>query len=110
MDPLRSAKRTVTCLRSPSSAAFEVRIFSARCLGVYVAGARRIRAGTIEVWWRGEPRDSPHFRQNLAPSRLGSLQDGQEASSRAPHSSQNAASARCSRPHWRHFMTSTRLL
>ena len=34
LDPLRSAKRTVTCLRSPSSAALEVRIFSARCLGV----------------------------------------------------------------------------
>jgi hypothetical protein len=30
----RSAKSTVTCLRSPSSAAFDVRIFSARCLGV----------------------------------------------------------------------------
>src|SRR4029077_3234446 len=31
MEPLRSAKRTVTCLRSPSRAALEVRIFSARC-------------------------------------------------------------------------------
>ena len=34
IEPLRSAKRTVTCLRSPSRAALEVRIFSARCLGV----------------------------------------------------------------------------
>ena len=34
LEPLRSAKRTVTCLRSPSRAALEVRIFSARCLGV----------------------------------------------------------------------------
>jgi bifunctional non-homologous end joining protein LigD len=34
IEPLRSAKRTVTCLRSPSRAAFEVRIFSAKCLGV----------------------------------------------------------------------------
>jgi hypothetical protein len=34
IEPFRSANRTVTCLRSPSSAAFEVRIFSARCLGV----------------------------------------------------------------------------
>jgi hypothetical protein len=33
-EPFRSAKSTVTCLRSPSSAAFEVRIFSARCFGV----------------------------------------------------------------------------
>ena len=30
----RSAKSTVTCLRSPSSAAFELMIRSARCLGV----------------------------------------------------------------------------
>ena len=31
---LRSAKRTVTCLRSPSRALLEVRIFSARWRGV----------------------------------------------------------------------------
>ena len=30
----------------------------------------------------------PHFRQNLAPGRLGSLQLGQTLSSFAPHSSQ----------------------
>jgi hypothetical protein len=34
LEPLRSAKRTVTCFRSPSRAALEVRIFSARCFGV----------------------------------------------------------------------------
>ncbi len=34
LEPLRSAKSTVTSLRSPSSALLEVRIFSARCLGV----------------------------------------------------------------------------
>jgi hypothetical protein len=34
MEPLRSAKRTVTCLRLPSRALLEVRIFSARCFGV----------------------------------------------------------------------------
>ena len=38
IDPLRSAKSTVTCLRSPSRALLEVRIFSARCFGVYVWG------------------------------------------------------------------------
>ena len=32
--PETSTKSTVTCLRSPSSALLEVRIFSARCLGV----------------------------------------------------------------------------
>src|SRR5262245_20146129 len=38
IEPLTSAKRTVTCLRSPSMALFEVRIFSARCLGMYESG------------------------------------------------------------------------
>jgi hypothetical protein len=40
IEPLRSAKSTVTCLRSPSRAALEGRIFSARCLGVYESGSR----------------------------------------------------------------------
>jgi hypothetical protein len=38
IEPLRSAKSTVTCLRSPSRTVLEVRIFSARCFGVYVSG------------------------------------------------------------------------
>jgi hypothetical protein len=33
-EPFTSAMSTVTCLRSPSSAAREARILSARCLGV----------------------------------------------------------------------------
>jgi hypothetical protein len=33
IDPLRSAKSTVTFLRSPSSALREVRIYADRCLG-----------------------------------------------------------------------------
>jgi hypothetical protein len=45
IEPLRSAKSTVTCLRSPSRAAFEVRIFSARCFGVYESGAADFVAG-----------------------------------------------------------------
>jgi hypothetical protein len=32
--PYAAMNRTVTCLRSPSRAALEVRIFSARCFGV----------------------------------------------------------------------------
>src|SRR5262245_45030024 len=39
-----SAKTTVTCLRSPSRAAFEVRILSTRCLGVGF-GRREPRRG-----------------------------------------------------------------
>src|SRR5262245_45633966 len=34
IDPFTSAKSTVTCLPSPSRAAFEWRIFAARCCGV----------------------------------------------------------------------------
>jgi len=37
-EPLRSANSTVICLRSPSTAALEVRIFSARCFGACVSG------------------------------------------------------------------------
>jgi len=44
---------TVTCFRSPSSALFDVRIFSARCLGVYDSGARRASG-------------APHSSQNFA--------------------------------------------
>jgi hypothetical protein len=38
IEPLRSANSTVTRLRSPSRAVLEVRIFSARCFGVYASG------------------------------------------------------------------------
>jgi hypothetical protein len=34
IEPFTSAKRTVTCLRSPSRAERAVKIFSARCFGV----------------------------------------------------------------------------
>src|SRR5262249_7754273 len=45
VDALRSANSTMTCLRSPSSTALRVRIFSARYLGVDLGGAklRRLR-------------------------------------------------------------------
>src|SRR6266542_3469149 len=45
IEPFTSAKSTVTCLRSPSRALRELRIFSARCFGVYVRGARAGAAG-----------------------------------------------------------------
>src|SRR6185503_11719852 len=54
-----SQKSTVTCLRSPSRAPREVRMRSARCLGVYAAG----EANSLR------PRRSrPHSRQNFAES------------------------------------------
>src|SRR5215467_4986763 len=91
MEPLRSAKSTVTCLRSPSRALLEMRIFSARCAGVYLSGeVNREALGwllPLSIWisaW-------PHFRQNFAPGRFGSPHAAQAPSRRAPHSSQNAA-------------------
>src|SRR5262249_4365811 len=41
IEPFTSANSTVTCLRSPSRALREIRIFSARCLGVYERGSGR---------------------------------------------------------------------
>src|SRR5215510_15848204 len=82
-----SQKSTVTCLRSPSRAAFEVRIFSARCLGVYAAGeAKRWdaeRSDAIVV--AGAPPAAaapsvsrvPHSLQNLWPGGLSFRHVGQ---------------------------------
>ena len=44
VNPDTSANITVTLLRSPSMALLEVRIFSARCFGVYVTGAASRKA------------------------------------------------------------------
>ncbi len=57
MDSLTSQNSTVTCLRSPSIAARELRICSARWLGVYVLRSRT-----------GAPMRAPHSGQNFAPS------------------------------------------
>jgi hypothetical protein len=88
IEPLRSAKRTVTCLRSPSRAAFEVRIFSARCFGVYACGESN-REGVLGT----AVESRPHLRQNLAPERFGSPHPEQTDSRRAQHSSQKTPSA-----------------
>src|SRR5712692_9163403 len=89
IEPLRSAKRTVTCLRSPSSAALEVRIFSARCLGVYDRG----EAKAAEPWrgcaWTPVTR-APHFPQNANPSGLAKPHEGHRDASLAPQRPQNA--------------------
>src|SRR6266850_7872972 len=81
IEPLRSAKRTVTCLRSPSIATLEVRIFSAMCLGVYASGLAKRPAGSVVS-------AAPQDRQNFLPVVMGAPQLGQVASSRAPQSSQ----------------------
>jgi len=80
---------TVTCLRSPSRAAREPRIFSARCLGVVVArGPRRLCGGRrrgqarsallAEVWRR--PRFAwPQGRGSASCSRTPRGPDGRSA-------------------------------
>src|SRR4029079_1781552 len=93
----RSAKRTVTCLRSPSRAAFEVRILSARCFGVYDSGLAKRRAGSVVS-------AAPQDRQNFLPGVTGVPQLGQATSSRAPQSSQKRAPASFSCWHRGHFI------
>src|SRR5882724_11919800 len=84
IDPLRSAKRTVTCLRSPSSALRELRIFSARCFGVYERGS----GGGLA---RGASTGRSHSKQNLALLGSSAPQAVQRTPNEAPHSRQNLA-------------------
>src|SRR5262245_20552894 len=83
IEPLRSAKRTVTCLRSPSRATLEVRIFSARCFGVYASGGRDVIG---EIPWVSE---APHSPQNFCAGGFDTPQELQRTARRAPHSPQN---------------------
>src|SRR3989442_13046499 len=62
IEPLRSANRTVTCFRSPSSADLAVRIRSARWLGVYASGEAD---GDTVAAPDGVTR-APHSRQKFA--------------------------------------------
>jgi len=57
----------VICLRSPSSAAFDVRMRSARCLGVYVSGVANRAASKIT---RSDDSGRPHRRQKLSSQHL----------------------------------------
>src|SRR5262249_1143449 len=99
VEPLRSTKSTVTCLRSPSRAAREVRIFSAKCLGVYAAGVvkRDSAGGFVSI-------GCPHSRQNFAPAGNSVLHAAHISLKRAPHSRQNFACGGFSCWHWGHCM------
>src|SRR5712691_4465823 len=103
VNPATSAKRTVTWRRSPSSAERDLRILSARCLGVYVAsdgrnplpgaptGAAAGDAGGGAATGACDgvsPRRWPHAPQKRAPGRTVTPQLGQLASSAAPQWSQ----------------------
>src|SRR5438093_4864515 len=63
MEPCTSAKSAVTCLRSPSRALREVRIFSARCWGVYERlGRRQVRSGGERGEWLAAAPAEPYVR------------------------------------------------
>ncbi len=92
IEPVTSAKRTVTCLRSPSSARRSRRIFSARCSGV--AGRATAPPGAT-------PSDAPHPPQNRSPGPLVAPQRAQVSvivSRAMPHSAQNFRPAQLAVP------------
>src|SRR5216684_1952160 len=92
IEPLRSAKRTVTCLRSPSRALLEVRIFSARWLGVYACG--ELNFGSARVV--NGTSDLPQPPQNLSLPSFEKPHDGHVEANDKPHSPQNRRPSRFS--------------
>src|SRR5262249_11845261 len=87
IDPLRSAKSTVTCLRSPSRPALELSMVSARCPGVYVAGTSKRLACS-----RGRSTGCAQMTQNFAAAMSGAPQLAQREGSGVAASRQNRAS------------------
>src|SRR5712691_11684747 len=114
IDPLRSAKSTVTCLRSPSTALLEVRMRSARCLGVYVSGEAKLGEGAIGGGvggaggsggaFAGAAIGWPQPPQNFSPGSFVNPHARQVAASVAPHWAQNRRPSRFSVAHCRHFI------
>src|SRR4029434_3689493 len=94
---VRQARRS--CLRSPSRAALEVRIFSARRLSVLDSGDVN-RGSTVA----GDATGSPHSKQNFAPAGSSLRHFVQVSATRAPHSKQNFAWGGFSCWHRGHFM------
>jgi hypothetical protein len=89
--PETSTNSTVTCLRSPSSALADVRIFSARCFGVYARGEAY---GPAAGAWSA----APQAWQKRLPGGLAARHSPQTVSSRAPQAPQNRATAGLSWP------------
>src|SRR5437773_8209620 len=91
VNPATSAKRTVTCLRSPSIAPRLVRIFSTRWRGVYEPGEGA--AGLVAA---GPATDAPHASQKRAPSWSSAPQLAHARASGDPQPAQNLACVRFS--------------
>src|SRR5262249_23512278 len=94
--------RTVTCLRSPSRAALEVRMRSARRFGVYASGEANRDTAASGVG--SAPNAAPQLSQNLLPAATFAPQLAQSAANVAPHSRQKRAPSRLSAWHREHFM------
>src|SRR5262245_34333734 len=112
IEPFTSAKRAVTCLRSPSSADLDCRILSARCLGVYERGScggRESRVegrkcppselSTLDGRLSTSLRAPPHLPQNLKPGGFAKPHFGQPASKRWAQLPQNFIPSGLSKPH-----------
>src|SRR5207249_6585885 len=84
--------------RSSSRALREVRIFSARCFGVYERGSRSLVFATASP-----PRGARHLRQNFARGEQLAPQDGHSRPKDVPYSSQKTASASLEAPQEEQF-------
>src|SRR5262245_15503255 len=87
-----SQNSTVTCLRSPSRALLDVRIFSARCFGVYVCGELSRGSTGLAV----AVRDLPQPPQNFSPPSFRKPHEGHVDANDSPHSPQKQRPSRFS--------------
>src|SRR5262245_8039853 len=90
-----SQNSTVTCLRSPSRALLDVRIFSARCFGVYVCGEMNRDSTRLAV----AVRDLPQPPQNFSPPSFRKPHEGHVDANDSPHSPQKRRPSRFSAWH-----------
>ena len=100
--PETSAKSTLTCLRSPESAARSFRIRAARCAGVYARGDSNRGDATAGAGGTAAASGAPHAPQNFFPVGTPAPHAGHSTSSVAPHSSQNLTPGRFSVRHAGH--------
>ena len=87
IEPAMSTKRTVTCLRSPSTVAFAWRIFSAR-IGAWAGEGGVARPPIVSA--------APQPPQKFSPTSIGAPQEGHPVANLVPHCVQKRRSGRLS--------------
>src|SRR6516225_1322011 len=92
VEPLTSANRMVTCLRSPSRAERDLRSFSARCFGVYERGS-----GCFDSF-EAAASGFPHSPQNFIDGGFSKPQLAHLTFSDEPHAPQNFMPLAFSKP------------